>query len=323
MLRGYNQTIAVPPRKLPMGDCGFIATIDPLVPVIYSNSQSSRCNCRNYWPNLHSAEMCACGHHACYHSAETTMAPATAPIMPSTPSTFLTIGAYASMMTRIARLEERLEAHELERRNQIAADKLNMERLLGGLRELDERMIDLAERIEEAEERLFGDEGHGVALEARLHDLEGRTEELEEDIEVIKAAVFEDEREREFSGTQERDIKEEARDIKQETSHHAPHIPTPPIPPPIPQERQRCCEEQKPSRVPPVMMDEEEGNTLEPDTDPEDPQIDMEVIFPQHPPDKVRVVKALRRRLSHDSIKSSEQLDPSPPMKRSRTTCFD
>jgi len=323
MLRGYNQTIVVPPRKLPMGDCGFIAHTDPLVPVVYSTTQSSRCNCRNYWPSPHSADTCACGHHACYHSAETTMAPATAAVVPSTPSTFLTIGAYAGMMARIARLEERLEAQELERRNQIAADRMNMERLMGGLRELDEKMIDLAERIEEAEERLFGDEGHGVALEARLLDLEGRTEELEEDIEAIKAAVFDDEREREFSGTQEsdikreKDIKEEARDTKQETPH-----PPPSIPPPMKQERGGFYEEHK-SRIPPVMMDEEEGGTLVPDTNPEDPQIDMESILPQHPSDKVRVAKAVRRRLPYESIRPSEQLDSSPPLKRSRRACVD
>ncbi|PWW73415.1 hypothetical protein C7212DRAFT_366210 [Tuber magnatum] len=227
------------------------------------------------------------------------------------------------MMARIARLEERLEARELERRNQIAADKINIERLMSGLRELDERMADLGERIEEAEERLFGDEGHGVALEARLYDLEGRTEELEEDIEAIKAAVFEEDRGRESSGSresdvaQERDIMEEAKDTKHET-----HRPTPSIPPPIKQEKEGCYERQR-TRIPPVMMDEEEGGTLEPDTDPEDPQIDMEAIYPQHPPGKVRVVKAVRRRLSHESIKPSEQLDPSPPMKRSRRACAD
>lgn len=317
MLRGYNQTIVVPPRKLPMGDCGFVACTDPLAPAVYSSSRDSRCNCRNYWPSPHSAEMCACGHHACYHSAETTMAPATAAVVPSTPSTFLTIGAYASMMARIARLEERFEAHELERRNQVAADKINLERLIGGLRELDERMIDLAERMEEAEERLFGDEGHGVALEARLHDLEGRTEELEEDIEAIKAAVFEDEREREL-GARESGIKQEVKDAKQEIPVSRS---TPSIPPPMKQEK-GYYEEYKP-RIPPVMMDEEEGCALEPDTDPEDPQIDMEAIFAQHAPDKVRVAKAVRRRLSHESIKASEQLDPSPPVKRSRMACVD
>jgi len=314
MLRGYNQTVVVPPRKLPMGDCGFVAHTDPLVPA-HSNSRDSRCNCRNYWPSPLSAEICACGHHACYHSAGATMAPATAAVVPSTPSTFLTIGAYAGMMARIARLEERFEAHELERRNQIAADRVNIERLMGGLRELDERMIDLAERMEEAEERLFGDEGHGVALEARLHDLEGRTEELEEDIELIKAAVFEDEREHEF-GTRESGVKEEVKDNKQEASRS-----TPSIPPPMKQEK-GYYEEYKP-RIPPVMMDEEEGGALEPDTDPEDPLIDFKPIFPQHAPDKVRVVKATRQRLPYESIRPSEQLDPSPPLKRSRMACTD
>ncbi|PUU83374.1 hypothetical protein B9Z19DRAFT_1072924 [Tuber borchii] len=203
------------------------------------------------------------------------MAPVTAAVMPSTPSALLTIGAYASMMPRIARLDERFEAHELKRRNQIAADKINLERLMGGLRELDERMIDLAERMEEAEENLFGDEGHGVALEARLHDLEGTTEELKEDIDVIKAAVIEDERERKV-GTWESGIKQEAKDTKQEISRSTPSIP-PPIPPPM-RQGEGYYEEYKP-RIPPVMMNGEEGCALEPDTDEEDPQIDMEAIF--------------------------------------------
>ncbi|PUU83379.1 hypothetical protein B9Z19DRAFT_1072928 [Tuber borchii] len=169
------------------------------------------------------------------------MPPATAAVIPCTPSALLTISAYASMMPRIARLDESFEAHELKKRHQVAADKINLERLIGGLRELDERMINLAERMGKAEGSLSGDERHRVASEARLHHLEGRTEKLEEDIDVIKAA-------REV-GPWESGIKQEANDTNQERSHSTPPIP-PPIPPPMMQEK-GYYEEYKP-RIPQV-----------------------------------------------------------------------
>lgn len=312
------------PRKLPKGDCGFMTYTDPssAVPGDCSDAQqtsssSSQCSCRGFWldSNSHTAAagICACGHHACYHSAEPSPPLA---VVPSSPSTFLTIGAYVSMMSRMARLEERLEAHEIERRNQLACDKMKVEMLLGGLRELDAMVVDLTERLEEAEERLFGGEGHGVDLEARLHDLEGRTEELEEDIEAIKAAVFDDERyNRELEQQPPEDGDAGAQD---KGPQGPPQSPPPRAPPPAPPKEERVREEPCKARTPPIIMDED-AEILEADSSTDEPRIEISPIFLDKPPaGKARVARTARRRLSYDELKPSDPDSP-PPAKRSRS----
>ncbi|RPB15368.1 hypothetical protein P167DRAFT_563012 [Morchella conica CCBAS932] len=199
----------MPRRMLPTGDCGFVVyCADPLPPFVFNAAQSVRCQCRSYWPNPHTPDLCACGHHACYHSntqqqSTTTVppAPTPAPPAPSSPSSVLTMGAVANLMKRISRLEQELEAQrerELKRESQSRSRSgPEMKEVVCGLRGIDEKVDELLERMDEAEERLSGTERIGVEFEGRLNELEVRADEIEDDVTGLVRQDEEDEEDEE------------------------------------------------------------------------------------------------------------------------------
>lgn len=79
--------------------------------------------------------------------------------------------------------------------------------MMNGLRELDNKVNELVERMEEAEERLFGIERLGMEVDGRLNDLEVKTEELEEEVDALK------------DGFDDEDEEDELYRTKQEESH--------------------------------------------------------------------------------------------------------
>ncbi|KAI5847801.1 hypothetical protein DFP73DRAFT_355116 [Morchella snyderi] len=199
----------MPRRMLPTGDCGFVVyCADPLPPFVFNAAQSVRCQCRSYWPNPHTPDLCACGHHACYHSnmpqqstTSTPPAPTPAPPAPSSPSSVLTMGAVANLMKRVSRLEQELEVQrELEMKRGSRSrpqSELEMKEVVCGLRGIDEKVDELLERVDEAEERLSGAERIGVEFEGRLNELEVRADEIEDDFTGLVRQDEEDEEEEE------------------------------------------------------------------------------------------------------------------------------
>lgn len=79
------------------------------------------------------------------------------------------MGAVANLMKRISRLEQELEAQrerELKRESQSRPQSgPEMKEIVCGLRGIDEKVDELLERMDEAEERLSGTERIGVEFE--------------------------------------------------------------------------------------------------------------------------------------------------------------
>lgn len=89
-------------------------------------------------------------------------------------------------MNRVSRLEQELDAQNAKRKNEITAYQSELKGVVNGLRGLDDKVAELVERMEEAEERLFGTERLGVEFEVRLNDLEVKSEEHEEELDALK-----------------------------------------------------------------------------------------------------------------------------------------
>jgi hypothetical protein len=131
-------------RPLPSGDCGF-------------DAYGSPCRCRSFWPSPQAVVLCACGHHACYHSHE------------KAPS-------YSSILTA-----------------KIAALERNISDLTGFVESVRTtsppsrtQAMDFDDRIMEVEDRLRGVEVLSLGLEHRLDDLETREDMMENELDAIK-----------------------------------------------------------------------------------------------------------------------------------------
>lgn len=112
-------------------------------------------------------------------------------------------------MNRISRLEQELDAQNAKKRIETTAYQPELKEMMKGLRGLDSKVVELSERVEEAEERLFGTERLGMEIEGRLNELEVKSEELEEEIDALKDGFDEDDNE-----------EEETHRAKQEEKNH-------------------------------------------------------------------------------------------------------
>lgn len=129
-------------------------------------------------------------------------------------------------MNRISRLEQERDAQndKKKKKHETSAHQPELEGMMNGLRSLDHKMAELVERMEEAEERLFGTERQGMEIDCRLNELELKSEELEEELGVLKDGFDEEDEEDEVRRAKE----EENRMSELKQLESQPEIPTEP-----------------------------------------------------------------------------------------------
>ncbi|KAL7271304.1 hypothetical protein RUND412_005948 [Rhizina undulata] len=187
MFRGYNNAypVLVVPRRLPAGDCSFVLVSDRAM--FDHTAAPTSCGCRTFWSNPHNGELCACGHHACFHSPDPTPSPAAnaaAAINCSTGST--TYAAYVSLSQRLAKLESQLASGRLPGHECVQAEAYQGSFRGEILGVLDDKIEQLLERMEEAEERLLGAEQNDQELIGRIEDVDRTMLELQEELEAVQ-----------------------------------------------------------------------------------------------------------------------------------------
>lgn len=129
-------------------------------------------------------------------------------------------------MNRISRLEQEHDAQNAKKKkkHETSAHQPELKGMMSGLRSLDHKMAELVERMEEAEERLFGTERQGMEIDCRLNELELKSEELEEELGVLKDGFDEEDEEDEVRRAKEEENRMSG--LKQLESR--PEIPTEP-----------------------------------------------------------------------------------------------
>lgn len=100
-------------------------------------------------------------------------------------------------------MEQEQEAQNAKKKNKITSHQPELKGMMNGLRGLDHKVTELIERMEEAEDRLFGTERQGMEVDSRLNDLEVKSEELEEELDALKDGFDEEDEEDEVRRAKE------------------------------------------------------------------------------------------------------------------------
>lgn len=100
-------------------------------------------------------------------------------------------------------MEQEQDAQNAKKKNEITSHQPELKGMMNGLRGLDDKITELIERMEEAEDRLFGAERQGMEVDSRLNDLEVKSEELEEELDALKDGFDEEDEEDEVCRAKE------------------------------------------------------------------------------------------------------------------------